>query len=421
MPSTRKASSSAQPSSSSTSIKRSTRSTRSAPKRSPSPATLEAQLHLAGSKLFLAASKSPLEALKALLNSGNCPIWYQDPETGWSALHFAAERGDPDLVRLLLQNGAVWNAIDNLGYTAGDISLSVNDQESYLLIRDEGLRTEMIIHALQPASSSGDEPADDIDDMDQDVSVDSEKVTDTATLTENGMTLRNEDKSSAGDNMVFLQSKLVWEKGDDGVDRVLDGDGNGVMMGWETPLMRAHVDAMCKQHPQSGKGLSILNVGFGLGIVRRPPLRLTLYDWTDNAMSPQIDTMFQEISPPPTHHAIIEAHPSVLSHIRSTGFDKRENVTMLEGRWQDWLSPKLPEKFAKLLESTPDGAGFDLIFVDTFAEGYSGECGRPFIAHSTGHPIESDMLSILQISKHSSSSFPTYSKDQTQSFLFGMA
>jgi protein arginine N-methyltransferase 2 len=39
--------------------------------------------------------------------------------------------------------------------------------------------------------------------------------------------LRAEDNSSAGDNLAFLQSKLTWEVGDDGRERVIDADGNG--------------------------------------------------------------------------------------------------------------------------------------------------------------------------------------------------
>jgi len=39
--------------------------------------------------------------------------------------------------------------------------------------------------------------------------------------------LRAEDKSSAGDNLTFLRSKLVWETGEDGRERVMDEDSNG--------------------------------------------------------------------------------------------------------------------------------------------------------------------------------------------------
>lgn len=41
------------------------------------------------------------------------------------------------------------------------------------------------------------------------------------------ITLRAEDKTSAGDNLAFLKSELKWETGEDGRERVLDADGNG--------------------------------------------------------------------------------------------------------------------------------------------------------------------------------------------------
>jgi hypothetical protein len=47
------------------------------------------------------------------------------------------------------------------------------------------------------------------------------------------MTLRQTDTTSAGDNLAFLRSKLVWEVGDDGKERVLDPDGNG----WVLPAV----------------------------------------------------------------------------------------------------------------------------------------------------------------------------------------
>ena len=39
--------------------------------------------------------------------------------------------------------------------------------------------------------------------------------------------LRAEDNTSAGDNLMFLKSKLTWDIGEDGRERVLDADGNG--------------------------------------------------------------------------------------------------------------------------------------------------------------------------------------------------
>ncbi len=41
-----------------------------------------------------------------------------------------------------------------------------------------------------------------------------------------------------------------------------------VMMGWEEPLMREHVRVMAEERAQNGEALNILNIGYGLGIVR---------------------------------------------------------------------------------------------------------------------------------------------------------
>lgn len=96
------------------------------------------------------------------------------------------------------------------------------------------------------------------------------------------------------------------------------------------------------------EGLSILNVGFGLGIV---------------------DRLFQGTRP--RAHVIIEAHPQVLQHMRDTGVYAWPHVTVLEGRWQDFCEG---EGLERLMDAA--GGGFDAIFVDTFAEGYEGESRR---------------------------------------------
>lgn len=91
---------------------------------------------------------------------------------------------------------------------------------------------EMLHHVLKAAK--GDQA------LDQDAEVEvanstaaemqtSEKPGESSTsqMTSTGMTLRHEDKTSAGDNLEFMRSKLVWEMGDDGKERVCDADGNG--------------------------------------------------------------------------------------------------------------------------------------------------------------------------------------------------
>lgn len=51
----------------------------------------------------------------------------------------------------------------------------------------------------------------------------------------------------------------------------VDGEEVGVMMGWEGGIMSETVRKLCDEHPNSSE-LRILNVGFGLGIVRSPLL-----------------------------------------------------------------------------------------------------------------------------------------------------
>lgn len=61
------------------------------------------------SKLIHAVTYSPVDEVKRLLKEG-APTWYQEESMGWNCLHFAAERGDADIVKACLSSGAVWNA-----------------------------------------------------------------------------------------------------------------------------------------------------------------------------------------------------------------------------------------------------------------------------------------------------------------------
>lgn len=50
----------------------------------------------------------PIKDVRKLLDE-DAPLWYQD-ECGWSALHAAANVENPELIKILLQRGALWNA-----------------------------------------------------------------------------------------------------------------------------------------------------------------------------------------------------------------------------------------------------------------------------------------------------------------------
>ncbi|KAG8732078.1 Arginine N-methyltransferase 2 [Ceratobasidium sp. 414] len=277
-----------------------------------------------GGELLAAAALANVSRVRALVQ-GDAPTWFQDPTSGWGPLHFAigggggGETRDVEDVRtcveILLEAGSPWNALDALGNCAGDVALSLNDVKCYELIRDAGLRSEFMLHALRTKTS----------------------------LT----ALRAEDNTAAGSTSTFLASKLVYRTDENGQEIVVvdaGGEEVGVMMGWERPIMEATVRALCPPPAEGSLGPTVLNIGFGLGI---------------------IDSLFQSFDPPPSRHVIIEPHPDVIEHMRSTGWFSKPGVQILEGRWQDFVAP---DKIGELLG---EEGGFDIIYTDTFSEHYN--------------------------------------------------
>lgn len=63
----------------------------------------------AGMRLLDVVESGDLPAVKRLVEEEEPPIFYQDPESGWSALHLAAGAESPGLLEYLLERGAVWN------------------------------------------------------------------------------------------------------------------------------------------------------------------------------------------------------------------------------------------------------------------------------------------------------------------------
>jgi type IV protein arginine methyltransferase len=51
----------------------------------------------------------PVEIISGLLDSGS-PVWYQNEIEGISPLHAAAYVQNAELVKFLIEKGAVWNA-----------------------------------------------------------------------------------------------------------------------------------------------------------------------------------------------------------------------------------------------------------------------------------------------------------------------
>lgn len=75
----------------------------------PDPPTDEETLLALSARLIQLCSSGTPEQVKKLFDLG-APGWYQEDSMGWSCLHFAADRGDWRIVKVCLENGAVWNS-----------------------------------------------------------------------------------------------------------------------------------------------------------------------------------------------------------------------------------------------------------------------------------------------------------------------
>ena len=332
----------------------------------------EVDTDLETQQILLAAAQHDLPALRQLLRTGSANV--QDPETGVTPLHAAIAacediydiyqnangqivRGHAidglengvsehkenldletaiETVRLLLQNGAIWNDLDKNNETPGCVAKRLRVKEVYDIMVDAGVRAEMLLNRLDEYEALDDEDeAMDEDGAKQDVHQSTIEATALSiTIESSTSALALEDitteiistSTTEINNADFLRSGLSILN-----DRILDSSANGVMMSWETSIMERTADLLVP-HPD----LKILNIGHGMGI---------------------IDTIFQSKSPS-THH-IIEAHPAILANMRREGWYDKSGVKIWEGKWREIL-PTI----------TAEGAEYDAIYFDTFAENY---------------------------------------------------
>ncbi|KAI1105479.1 arginine N-methyltransferase 2 [Jackrogersella minutella] len=295
----------------------------------------------------------------------------QDPTTGESPLHAAiracaranqgalgsdddAELGEQakQVVHELFMNGGIWNGLDNNDETPGCVAWRLGLKSLYNLCVEAGVRAELLFGLLdgyeELESDDGEEEEEEEEEGDNNQEEGEENTTSNAETKSAGELEAAADsngtfvpKRAAGPDVNsedYLRSSLMYTDG-----KLLDSSDNGVMMAWETPIMRASVDALLPGLPA---GRRILNIGFGMGI---------------------IDNMFAETHP--AKHHIIEVHPGVLEHINSSDskFGKEWEASgpsdgaykVHAGLWQD-VVPKLFEQ----------GEMYDAIYFDTFGEEY---------------------------------------------------
>ncbi len=191
----------------------------------------------------------------------------------------------------LFMSGAIWNDVDSNNETPGCLADRLGLRDLYRTCLEAGVRAELLFGLLD-----GYEELSSDDDTEED-----EEKEETGEGVEGGDAAEPDDIIMESDpsrafvppkapanvdvnSAEYLRSALTYDAG-----KLVDSAQNGVMMEWETSIMRASVEALLPGLPT---GKRILNIGFGMGI---------------------IDGMFAERSP--SKHHIIEAHPAVLEYI----------------------------------------------------------------------------------------------------------
>lgn len=304
----------------------------------------------------------------------------EEPTTTTTPLHLIATHLPQDctekemyvvneMVLILFEYGAGWCLTDVNNETPGCILIRRKLKETaiYVQIVDAGVRAELL---LRKVSEYDMEVIEDTDDVDHDqfgeipelVTGEPEEKADeeqketekneneaeeTESKQEEGLRQTSTEAKSSNDEPApeldpshnqdaYLKTKLEYKNG----ALVTESNQDGVMMEWETDLMRLGCDSVFKGAVVDGKpdtDVNILNIGFGMGI---------------------IDTMINNKNP--IKHYICEAHPDVLQKLKDDGWYEKPNVVILEGRWQEQLE--------KLLGS--GDVYFNGIYYDTFSEHY---------------------------------------------------
>jgi protein arginine N-methyltransferase 2 len=263
------------------------------------------------SSMIEACSLGNISSVKSLLEknreSTSFPASEQDKNSGMSPLMAAAKAGHLQVCEILLEEGAPWNAVDRKGMCAGNYATEFEHWDIVNLLVDIGTKSELILGAVARESMKGEKQAG------------TQRISQQETIPVEHEPCTKPDYLQR--NVRYNESKTV----------LLDDDDDAVMMEWERPLMNAHASIITSN---SQEGKIVLNVGFGMGI---------------------IDTALQKLKP--KLHVIIEAHPLVHQKMLEDGWDKKDNVRICFGKWQD-VMPKLIQ----------EGIFFDGIFYDTYGK-----------------------------------------------------
>ncbi|EGW32015.1 uncharacterized protein SPAPADRAFT_61117 [Spathaspora passalidarum NRRL Y-27907] len=238
------------------------------------------------------------------------------------------------MIEILLEYGAGWCFTDVNNETPGCILIRRGLKhvgKLYSQIVDAGVRAELLLRKVSDYDVEFIDPED--VEAQQNETVESEVVVESK-----DSEIDDAPDAPSQNQQSYLNTKLEYV--DDAL--VTKDRKDGVMMAWESDLMKLGCDSLFKGAILDGdtkemdSEIVVLNIGFGMGI---------------------IDTMIQHQHP--TKHYICEAHPDVLKKLKDDGWYEKPNVVILEGRWQDNLDELLSQ-----------GVFFNGIYYDTFSEHY---------------------------------------------------
>ncbi|KAI0486492.1 arginine N-methyltransferase 2 [Xylaria cf. heliscus] len=252
------------------------------------------------------------------------------------------------VVQELFLSGAIWNDIDSNNETPGCVAARLGQDELYNLCVGAGMRAELLFglldgyEALESDIEDEDEDEEDENEgeaVDEDAENQNDAPEDIILESDPDRAFSPPQVEGTVTSAGYLRANLTYTDG-----KLVDDEQNGVMMAWETSIMRASVDALLPDLPAEKR---VLNIGFGMGI---------------------IDTMFRDTRP--SRHHIIEAHPEVLKHVETSPdckFGKDwESSGPSEGAYKIHAG-KWQEVIPNLLEQ---GELYDAIYFDTFGEDY---------------------------------------------------
>ncbi|CCE62908.1 hypothetical protein TPHA_0D02720 [Tetrapisispora phaffii CBS 4417] len=238
-----------------------------------------------------------------------------------------------ELINILFEYGAGWNFIDYEDKTVGDLLIengySVNSS-LYKRIVEAGVSAELLLRKIN----------DNVEFLDDDEIIqEALGMEDNEIPTEENIKIVNED-ATAGNQEVYLQTELEYT-----ANTLLTKENkDGVMMDWETGIMKLASDTITSSFDKDDDSIAILNIGFGMGII-------------DTFIEKDLQEKYPNKK---VKHYISEAHPDVLKKLKNDGWYDKKNIIILEGRWQDSLNTLLDY----------GNVFFDGIYYDTFSEYY---------------------------------------------------